>query len=161
MDTSPEKYMDRLIEISNKKQELLQNILALTKAQAGTINEDGIESLQKLIDEKQLVIDAINKLDEEFGVYFQRLKTTLKVTSLDQLNVSGIKGTKELKEVTEKIVKLITEISEIEKQNSEKGKKLLNQLGGEIRKINQGKKTNSAYSPPPMSIPSYFIDKKK
>lgn len=161
MDTSTEKYMERLIDILKKKHVMLRAILSLTQAQSAQMNEDGIEKLQKLIDEKQHVIDDINKLDEEFSVYFTRLKTTLKIKSLDELNASGIEGAKHLKEITAGILNLITEISGIEKTNNKKSEELLNELGSEIRKINQGKKVNSTYTAKPVNTASYFIDKKK
>lgn len=161
MSISTEKYMERLVEILLNKQGLLQEILILTETQAQSIHEDGIDNLHKLIDEKQLKIEAIDKLDDEFNVYFQRLKTTLNISSLSQLDASIIPGAKQLKEVTGEILKLITSIGDIEKQNNKKGDELLSHLGGEIKKINQGKKVNTGYTPGKPNIASYFIDKKK
>ena len=161
VDTSPEKYIDRLIDKLKKKHVLLRSILSLTQAQSSQINEDSIEELQKLIDEKQHVIDDINKLDEEFSVYFSRLKTTLKINSLDELNAAGVEGTRHLKEITAGIINLITEISEIEKANDDKSKEVLGKLGGEIKKLNLGKKVNTMYASKPANTASYFIDKKK
>lgn len=161
MDVSLEKYVDRLIEIQGKKKVLLQGLLELTEAQTKAINEEDIDQLNKLIDQKQLRIDDISKLDEEFGVYFARLKMSQKVSSLDELDMTGVRGAKELKATTSNLVQLITSISIIEKQNSEKSNKLLIELGSEIKKINQNKKVNNVYSPIQVKTPSYFIDKKK
>jgi hypothetical protein len=162
MNTSPEKYIDRLQEVSAKKLALLQDMLLLTMAQAESITEDSVENLEQLIRGKQDKIDAIDKLDEEFSVYFARLKQELGVTSLDELQTKGIKGVKELKETIGQVMELIREISGVEKQNNDKANHLLDELGGEIRKLQQGKKMNSVYNPgPSMPPPSYFIDKKK
>lgn len=161
MDTSLEKYIGRLAGILQKKKALLQDILKLTEAQTDVINEEGIHELQKLIDQKQLKIDDIGKLDEEFEVYFSRLKTSHKVDSLDELDMSGISGAKELKALTSEVLHIITCISGIEKQNSDKSNALLGFLGGELKKINQSKKVNKAYTPVQIKTPSYFIDKKK
>lgn len=161
MDATTEKYMERLIDILKKKHVLLRSILSLTKAQYSHINEDSVEKLQKLIDEKQHVIDDINKLDDEFDIYFSRLKTNLKINSLDELNAAGIEGAKHLKEITAEIINLIMEISEMEKENRQKSKELLDILGEEIKKINQGKKVSATYTSKPINIPAYFIDKKK
>ncbi len=161
IDTTPEKYIERLIDVLKKKHVLLRSILSLTQAQSSQISEDSIEKLQKLIDEKQRVIEDINKLDDEFNVYFARLKTTLKISSLDELNAAGLEGAKLLKEITAGILKIITEISEMEKTNNEKSKELLGALGSEVKKINQGKRANNAYALKPMNTSSYFIDKKK
>lgn len=160
-DNLPEKYMQRLIDLLKKKHVLLRSILSLTQAQASQINEDSIEKLTGLIDEKQHVIDDINKLDDEFNVYFTRLKTTLKINSVEELNASGIEGARHLKEITAGIINLINEISELEKTNSKSSQELLNKLGSEIRKINQSKKVNTVYTARPINTSAYFIDKKK
>lgn len=157
-----DKYIDRLLEISTKKYKLLQDMLALTRAQARSINEDGVEDLQKLIDEKQARIDEINKLDEEFGVYFQRMKQQMKVKSLDELDMTGTTGAKELQLCIGEIMNTMEEISRLEKENGDNAKKLLDSFSEEIRKLNQGKKMNTAYKPGGSMIPpSYFIDSKK
>ncbi len=161
MNTSIEKYFDRMIENLKNKQKLLIEMSDLTQAQAGVIKSDTLPVLQKLIDEKQIRIDAIDKLDEEFSVYMGRLKSTAGVNSLEELDVSTYPAAAQLKGITTEILGLIKKISEIEKLNSSKSKELLNELGGEIKKINQGKKVNKAYSPGPVSLPSYFVDKKK
>ena len=159
---TPEEYILRLTEVSGKKYILMQDILTLTRSQSGTITEDGVDGLEKLIALKQARIADIDKLDEQFDVYFQRLKQELKIKSLDELKGPNIKGVRELQEVVESIMSVIREISEIEKQNNENAKKLLNRFGDEVKKLNQSRKVNQAYNTSPaMQPPSYFIDKKK
>ena len=166
MDTSPEKYMERLNELLQKKKQKLQEILSLTQKQTDAITEDGLNSLKKLIDEKQQKIDEIDKLDEEFGTYFLRLKSILGISRLDQLDASklegaAVAGAKQLKSLTAEIMKTIQNISEIEQVNNQKSNNLLGVFSSEIRKINLGKKANNAYKSVPNSAPSYFLDKKK
>lgn len=161
MEASIEKYIDRLIGILSKKKGLLEDILSLTEAQTNAISEDSIDVLDNLIDHKQLKIYDINKLDEEFEVYFSRLKSTQRISSLNELDMTAIAGAKELKAITAEIVQIISNISSLEKQNSKKSNELLGQLGGEIKKINQNIKVNNVYSPNQAKAPSYFIDKKK
>lgn len=157
-----EEYVNRLLEAANKKYSLLKDILFISQSQSQSMTEDGVEDLEKLVVEKQSRIDEINKVDEEFDVYFRRLKQVLGVKNLDELQKPDIKGIKELQDSIGRIMALIHEISEIEKQNSQQAKKLLDSLGNEIKKINQGKKVTSVYNPGPMmQPPSYFIDKKK
>jgi acetylglutamate kinase len=156
-----EEYMKRMTEISSRKLVLLSEISDLTFRQSEVISEDSIAELEKLVAEKQIKIDAITKLDEDFDVYFQRMKSMLKVKSLEELKDSDIKEVGELKEIIAKIVELIGRISTIEKQNNENAGKVLKSIGDEIKKFNQGKKINKAYIPAPSKSPSYFIDKKK
>lgn len=164
MEITHEKYVERLIQISQKKLKLLQDMLLLTMAQAESINEDGVEALGKLISDKQEKIEEINRIDEEFGVYFYRFKKELKVKSLDELDLdnTAIKGARELKEVISEIMKLIKEISEFENRNNAKAKGLLKTFSDELVKLRQGKKITQVYNPAPtIPPPSYFIDKKK
>ena len=161
MDYSPERYVERLLELSNKKYLLLKEMLLLTQNQSETINEDGVDALVRLIDEKQQYINGIDKLDEEFNFYFKRLKQVLKVESLDELRMSGIKGTKELQQVVGKILEIINDISTLDTRNNSEAKKLLGNFENEIKKINQGKKVNTAYTYGFKHSPSYYIDKKK
>lgn len=161
MELTPDKYAERLTETSGKKLELLQQMLVLTRRQSEIINEDGIDTLEKIVEGKQKLIDEINKLDEAFDVYFSRLKSALKVKSLDEIRGTQLKGVKQLQDTIGQITDLIKEISGIEKINNIKAKSLLQSLGNEIKKVNQGKKMNSAYRPVPTQVPSYFIDKKK
>ena len=157
----PSDYVQRLIEASNKKYILIQEMFVLTKNQTNLIEEDSISEFEKLVDEKQDKINEINKIDEEFNVYFQRLKQVLKISSLDDLVNPDIKGVKQLKDVVSNIMSVLKEISNIEKLNSIKAEQLLKQFGEDITKLNLRKKANLGYQPDPMEKPpSYFIDKK-
>ncbi|NTV90093.1 MAG: flagellar biosynthesis protein FlgN, partial [Clostridiales bacterium] len=88
-------------------------------------------------------------------------KNAAGIKTLEELDASRITEARRLKEKTSGIISAIEKISLVEKQNSEKGKELLNNLGNEIKRLNQGKKASQAYVPKPQAIPSYFIDKKK
>ena len=166
MDTIPEKYIRQLNELLQKKKVLLLDILTMTKAQTEAIAEDSLDNLNNLINSKQLKIDEIDKLDEDFGTCCSSLKSTLGISNLDQLDAAKLggaasEGAKQLKGLTAGILDVIRSISDIEKVNSQKSNKLLEQFGNEIKKINQGKKANNAYKPGYVSAPSYFLDKKK
>lgn len=131
-------------------------------AQTEAINIEGMDGLKKLISDKQVKIDEINKIDEEFGVYFARLKQKLGINKLEEIKSSDLKGAKELQQTIGQIMELLKEINELEKHNNEKAKGFLNDLGAKIRQIKEGKKLSNAYSPGTgLRQPSYFIDKKK
>jgi len=162
MDVSPEFCIEKAIEASNKKYKCLQDLILLTMAQTEAINEDGIDGLSKLTGEKQIKINEINKIDEDFGIYFDLLKQKLGVNNLDEINTSELKGANELKQITGKIMELLTEINKLEKQNYEKAKNLLDELGAKIRQISEGKRLNNAYNASAgLTPPAYFVDKKK
>ncbi|MCX7748490.1 MAG: flagellar protein FlgN [Clostridia bacterium] len=161
MENTPQKYIDRLREISGKKRLLLKDMVEITKKQSTAVHEDGIEELEKLVNQKQEIINSINETDDQFNVYFQRLKSELKVKSLDEIKKPGLNGVKELQEIIDSIMKMINEISTMEKQNSTKVKSLLDEFSEKIKKVSEGKKINSAYKPVVKQTASYFIDQKK
>ncbi len=158
----PEEYFMRLTEITLKKYYLLEEILCMTKAQSETINEDGINELGVLISGKQEKIDRIDKLDDQFEVYFKRLKQELGINNLAEADGKSLPGAKELQDVTGKVLGLLNEINEVEKSNNQKTVNLLNLFKGEIKSLNQAKKVNRAYHPVVATeTPSYFINKKR
>ena len=166
MDRTPEKTIDRLNELLQKKRNLMQDILKLTNAQTEAISQDGLDRLNGFIKDKQIRIDEINQLDEEFELLSAEFKKDFGISRLDQLDAAKLTseasaGAKQLKTLTAGILDVIREISEVEKLNSQKSKKLLEQFGNEIKKINQGKKANNAYRAGAINAPSYFLDKKK
>ncbi|HEX9062970.1 MAG TPA: flagellar export chaperone FlgN [Clostridia bacterium] len=158
----PEEYFTRLTEITLKKYYLLEEILRMTKAQSETIREDGIDELGALIAGKQERIDRIDKLDEQFEVYFKRLKQELGINNLAEAGGENLPGAKELQDVTGKVLGLLNEINAVEKSNNQKTVNLLNLFKSEIKSLNQAKKVNSAYHPVAATeTPAYFINKKR
>lgn len=142
---TPEEYVKKLIQLSLNKLELLGQVLEETKGQSTVITEDSIEALQKSIDAKQELIGRINKSDEAFSVYFERLKSIKKVNTLDQLNVHDIDGLSELRQIIEKIVNTLREIENVEQSNNKQAHNVLDKLATEIKKINNGKVATNAY----------------
>lgn len=162
MDTNRGIQFDRMIELLNKKKQLLGEMLELTKAQSKAIDEGSLDEIQMLIDEKQKRIIEIDKLDADFSVYFESLKISFNIKKLNELNLSAHPQAKQLKQVTSEVVELIGKIGDIEKVNSSKSKKLLEELGLQIKKVNQGKKINNAYNNPTSAdTASFFMDQKK
>ncbi|MGI6668013.1 MAG: flagellar export chaperone FlgN [Acetivibrionales bacterium] len=82
-------YQDKMIEILERKKMLLGDMMTLTEAQASAINADTLDRLQELVEEKQRRIDEIDKLDEEFVVYMERLKEAYGIKRLDDPGIPG------------------------------------------------------------------------
>lgn len=142
MDNSPEFCIEKIIEASNKKYKCLQDLVLLTMAQTEAISEEGMDGLEKLINEKQIKIDEINKIDEDFGIYFNLLKQKLGINKLDEIDASQLKGAKELKQIIGQIMELLSEINKLEKQNYAKAKNLLDEFGMKLKQIREGVKIN-------------------
>ncbi len=161
MDTSPEKYVRKLTEVSQIKYTLLQQALDLTQLQTDALSKEDLDRLGQIIEKKQKVIDQIAPYDTDFEVYFKRLKYELKVESLDELKNTKIDGIRELKAVIDGIVKLMDQINEIDGKNQSVAREQRDKLSLEITKLRQGKTVNSAYNPKPITTNSSMFDTKK
>jgi predicted nuclease with TOPRIM domain len=162
MDNSSGIYIEKMAELLGKKKQLLQEMLTLTKAQTPVIAADSLDKLQKLVEDKQGLIDRINELDDEFTAYMDKLKSAVGISKLDDIDISRFPAAVRLKQGVSEVLDLVREISDVEKINSVKSNKLLEQLGSQIQKINQGKKINNAYSSQNAAVTSsLFLDKKK
>jgi hypothetical protein len=150
-----------MTEILKKKELLLNDMLYLTESQTSAIQSEDLDLLRKLVDKKQQKIEDINKLDNEFEIYFERLKAVSNVAKLEDMNISEFPGAKGLKEATARILAAAGRISETEKLNNQKSAELKKKLGEQISRIKQSKKVNNAYNPVSHNTPSYFLDKKK
>ncbi len=157
-----EKYIHKLIDLSQKKHLALIKILKLTEEQSLAISEDNIEGLQKLLDLKQLEMDIIDQLDDEFEVYYFRLKSDLGVESLEELRLSEINGSAELKQIITSISDILRQIQVIENQNNNKVKELMDDLSTQIKQVKQGQIANNGYNiASKLPQQSYYFDTKK
>lgn len=162
METDNRNYFARMTELLARKKVLLAEMLELTRDQTDAIDEKSLDRLQKLIEEKQKRIDEIDKLDVEFAACMKRLKAAVGVKELSELDASRFPGARELKLATAEVLSLVEEISGAEKVNSAKSKELLDELGRQVRRLNQAKKLNNAYNRQDVGgAPSFFLDKKK
>ena len=77
-----EKHFEKLVEVSREKQIKLEELLFLTNAQSKAIEEEGIENIEKLLNDKQKKIEEINKNDEEFYVYYEKIKEMIRIKNI-------------------------------------------------------------------------------
>ena len=162
MVTGNMNQISRMTELLARKKALLAEMLELTVEQTGAIDSKSLERLQELVEEKQKRIDEIDRLDEEFTACMDRLKAAAGVKDLSELDASRFPGARELKQATGEVLALVGKISSIEKDNSAKCRELLEEIGSQIRRLNQAKKLNNAYNRPDAGgAPSFFLDKKK
>jgi len=157
-----EQYIQKLFELSEKKLDSLRVILKLTQEQSDIIAEENTEELQRIIDQKQEQMVAIDELDEAFEVYYSRLKSLLGIQSLEEVRISELKGAAELKQIVTTIYDITKQIQNLEIINNKKVRDILNKLSGEIRQVKQSKMINNGYNMGnKLPQPSYFFDIKK
>jgi len=158
-----------MIQIKEKVEELKSNlnnkliklnkIFDITKKQTDVINNYNVDELNKLIDQKQVLINEINELDKVFEDKFAKIKKLLGVDSLEQStdNLQEFKVIQvfitEIKDVVKRIMELEMHNSFIAEQYQKQIKESMQNSKKDIRALN-GYNSNNVQS-------SVFIDKKK
>lgn len=152
---------DKLLRILEKKQELLNQILELTKQQGDTFNSQRIGDLEEIIAQKQKRIQKIDDLDDEFTLHFNGLKQIMNIEKLEEVSSFGTSEAPQLKGAVQKTIDTVEIISKFEKENAKKAKALLDNLSDEINKISNIKRVSLAYGPKAgEGHSSFFVDKK-
>lgn len=109
----------------DKKMTYLQELYNLTLKQKDALDEEDVESLQRLINEKQVFIDKINRIDAE-------------IVQLEE---------NYLEEVNDNCKKLMTAIKEVDEANRQKANYYFQALKEKIGNIRRGKKVYNTYNP--------------
>lgn len=156
-----DQYVQKLIELSEKKLDSLKEIFNLTKQQSGVISEDNVEEINRLIELKQKQIDNIDELDSSFEVYYSRLKSVVGVDSIEELRMSQISGAAELKQLITVIFDTAKKIQTLEIDNKTRVEAIVNKLAEDIKKIKQSKAVNNGYNMGAKLPPQSYFDQKK
>lgn len=146
----------KLIDISVKKKELLEEMLQLTQEQQNIIEKKEIEQLGLIIEEKQKRINSIDLLDEEFEKIYEDIKAESGKDNIIQDEAFTILG----KEISE-IMQIIEDIKVLEKNNSLKLNRQKDEVAKKLEEINKGKRAIDNYNLKPLPPKPVFFDKKK
>ena len=160
MDT--ESYIQRLIEISSKKYGLLEKVLQTYLLQEEELTAGGSANQEPLISKRQELMDEIDKLDEQFHVYTERLKSTLGIISLEELSAFNVKKRDELKTVVAKISTILGVLADKHSQTERKLTVALQTTSDHVTQINKSRQVSRAYQTGGESkTTSVYYDKKK
>ena len=167
--TNAQTYIGRLIEVSKKKFALLEQMLQSYLLQEEDLNADHSQDdaqaanrQQELVDRRQALMDAVDKLDEEFHVYTERLKHTLGIETLDELSRFSVEGRQELKEVVGRISGLLEELSDRHHKTSQHLEEKVRSAGEKNILIGRTKHASQAYQPgKTQQSSSVYFDRKK
>lgn len=161
---SAQKYLTKLIELTKQKLCILEEVDELCCAQQTMITEDRIDELEISVGQKQSYIDKIKLLDEQYEVYFKRMKFELKIKTMEELAHKNMCPdlVSDLKVYTAKVLDLISLITEHERKNQILIENFMEEIKNDLNVINNNRKLGSAYTPTnPAGQSSYFIDSKK
>ncbi len=74
-----ERYLDAMIQSMNEKSDCLKQLLEMTAQQEQAISGENIDwdTFDRLIDEKETVIDRLGQLDDGFQAVFDKIRDEL------------------------------------------------------------------------------------
>ncbi len=153
----------RLVEVSTRKYKLLEQMLQTYLEQNEALSsEEGALEQEMFLEKRQQLMDAVDKLDEQFHVYAERLKTTLGITSLEELAGFQIPGREELKTLVGRITTLLEELSDRHHKTSLRMQDMQQATSLQIKQLQKSRQVNQAYQPGNPAAPtSVYFDKKK
>ncbi|HYE83648.1 MAG TPA: flagellar export chaperone FlgN [Clostridia bacterium] len=160
MDTA-NNMIAELMSLLEKKKQLFDEIMVVTLEQKKDIEENKAENIEKLVGNKQSLIDSIDKIDKVFSDRLNMLKKGLGINSLEDADFTKYPMLKALKLKVGEIVVLAQKIMEIENYNKEKLTLIMNGLKAEMKQMSIGKRSIKAYDKPAVYNDGIYIDKKK
>ena len=160
-DVMENQLIDDLNRIIEEKLRLFNEIYHITLEQQKDIEDHEADNIEGLVQQKQLVIDKIDKLDEDFLAGYNKLKEELHIESIDLINTDKLPEMKNIKNHIKNIMGITHKIMELENSNKEKLDKIFQDVKNELRKIKTGKRSVKAYESTPRFNDGIYIDKKK
>lgn len=154
------EYITALGESLEKKLKILQETYSLCKLQSEELEKDpmNFERFDQLVDEKDICIDKVTKLDEGFELVYQHVQEELK-----ENKAAYASDIKKMQDLITRITDMGTSIMALEERNKNK---LSTVLSSERKSIKEGRRSvNVAMSyykgMTGLGIPeSRFMDKK-
>jgi len=132
--------------ILRRKLSLLNEALYLSEQAYNYIDEDNIEPLNNLIESKQELTREIDHYDRLFLFEFDKLKSDLGISSINELGTIDELGLKELKQNTEKILELLKKIEALDAKFNQGIAKLRNDIAADLVRITCQKQISGMYS---------------
>lgn len=151
--------INKMINLSLQKKKMLYEILDLNKKQRQLIEDDKLEEMGELLQNKQTIMDEIDLLDAEFLKLYNKVKEDEKIDSINHIDINKYSNLKDLKSTVESINKILEEISKIDKINTSEMKKSLKAVQQNIKNVKNGKKAYKGYNK--NQSDSMIIDEKK
>ena len=155
------EILNNLLKLITAKALLFQQIMNLTKCQNDDIMSNDADNIEKLVEEKQGVIDRINELDKAFSVQLGLLKKELNITALDEISITEYPVLGQIKGKIVDLQNMARKIMELEKQNNDKLNEIYGRVKAELKQLSVGKKSVKAYEAPAVQSDGVYIDRKK
>lgn len=155
-------YVDMMLDSLVKKEGILTSLLEYTRRQETLLKDEDLDmdDFQSLIDQKGLLVDQLNEMDEVFDAMFRRLEQ-----ELNENREQYKKKIQQMQEILPRLSELSVQIQALEQQNNGHFKKYVTEKKKVIRDFYVNSKTVSNYHQNLRNAyqtdQSYFFDKTK
>ncbi|MCQ4925573.1 flagellar protein FlgN [Tissierella carlieri] len=149
----------KMIELSLKKKDILIQILRLTTTQAGTIENDNIDNLSKILIQKEKLMEEIDILDRDFLSLYNDIKSEEGIDNLEKINIEKYANIKSLKEIVTEINTILNDISMIDRNNTIKMKSNVDRIKSDLKQVKEVKRAYKGYNYE--AVESILIDEKQ
>ena len=151
--------IEKMIELSNIKKDYLGRVLELTKDQRNFIQNEDMDKLNKVMEEKEILMNKVDLLDIEFLSTYNQIKEIENIDSLEKINPVKYKNLGNLQEVIKDINNILEDISLIDKENTRIMKENLEEIKSGLKQVKEVKKAYKGYNYEPTG--SILLDEKK
>ena len=155
--------IETLIDICCEKENELKKIVKIAFLHQDAIEKEDMEELYKVNEQKQSIMDHINKMDIKFLTQLEKLKSDLGITSIGDIDVNAFPRIKDLKEKISDVMMLLRRIDELDKKNTLEMNKRFDKVKENLRTSKaqkQSRKITASYSKKYSSVEGIFIDHK-
>lgn len=151
--------VDRLIKVSETKEELLSKFFELTKTQNDLIKSEDFDQFDDILEEKERLIGEIDGLDVEFIELYEGFKKEANVESIEDIDASEYPNLKDLKKTISNLSNLLREVDLLDKSNMALMKKSFSEVKLDLKNAKTNKLAHRGYNQNPVG--SIMIDEKK
>lgn len=156
-----EELVIYLIKLSEGKLFLIQQLLTLTESQSYSLEKEESDKIEKILQQKQDLMNRIDILDEEFVNKYDILRKDSYIDNIDSLHLEGRENLKLLQNKISQIKNIIEKIQKIDKANMDKLKQNMESVKNKLKKVKYGKKVAKGYGEKKTGGYSIFVDKKR
>lgn len=162
MESDLKVYVSALQDALQSKWEILKKMLELTQAQQEVLSAEDVdmERFDALVEEKDILLKRLERLDNGFQELFDKIGTKLKENA-EQYKAQVLEMQNYIRTITDCSVKIQT----LEQRNKEKFTAFVSGKRKEIREFKKSNKTAVSYyqnmANQHREWQSYFVDKKK
>lgn len=151
--------IDRLIELSSRKKNTLEEIFDLNIRQKDFIEEDNMEGINSMLTKKQALMEEIDNLDKEFMQIYDIVKREEGIESINVLDVNKYQNLKSLKERVNEINTVLDNIRRTDEENILNMRTNIDKVKAELKQVKKGQIAYKGYNY--TSGESILIDEKK